>query len=114
MGCDYFIDKDLYIYYKNNKVTFINIDHEKGYFYEIDIDVDEEQYDKKYDECIREQLKPRMKPIIIYKNNNFINSNLETKYKKLIEDSINNKILNKNIWEDIIKIVKKESRYERD
>ena len=63
MGCDYFIDKDLYIYYKNN---------------------------------------------------NFINSNLEKKYKKLIEDSINNKILNKNIWEDIIKIVKKESRYERD
>ena len=112
MGCDYYINTDLCIYYYNNDIVYINLSHEKGYFYDFNLNEDDENYDKKYEYFINEQLKPAMEPIIIYENNKFINSNLEIKYKKLIENNIQN--FNTNVWNNIKKIVKKEYRYERD
>jgi chromosomal replication initiation ATPase DnaA len=52
-----------------------------------------------------------MKPITIYIDNNFNNESFEKKYKNIIEDEL--KKYNKK-WECIKKIMKKESRYERD
>ena len=111
MGCDYYIVKDLVIYYNDKNISYINLSRERGYFYDINYDEDEEDYEKKYNESINEQLKPNMKPIIIYSDNNFTNEPLEKKYKNIIEDELNK--YNKK-WECIKKIMKKESRYERD
>lgn len=88
MGCDFYIDTNLYIYYFNsNNISYISLSHDRGYFYESLLDEDNENYEKKYEEMHNEQLKARNKPIIIYDNNKFITPNLETKYKKLIEDN---------------------------
>ena len=112
MGCDYYIEKKLVIYYKDSSnCSYINLSHEKGYFYDLNYDEDEKDYENKYNEHINEQLKPNMKPIRLYIDNNFINEIFEKKYKKIINDEL--KISNRK-WEDIKKIIKKESRYERD
>lgn len=101
MGCDYYIDKNLYIYYKNNSnITFILLEHDQGYFYDKDDD----------DDDYKEQLKPRMKPVSIYLNDAFCKPHFEEKYKSLILQHLP---IDK-VWKDIFKIVKKESRYERD
>jgi hypothetical protein len=111
MGCDYYIDKNLVIYYINdNRREYINLEHNQGYFYDINIDSDDEDYDKKEEESVKEQLMPSMKPILIYKNNTFSKPIFEEKYKNLI---LQNLPENKT-WTDIQKIMKKESRYERD
>lgn len=110
MGCDYYIDTNLYIYYNNdNNRTDILLHHERGYFYEMNIDSDEEDYEEKTKKSIQEQLKPRMKPILIYENSVFCKPNFEEKYKDLILHHLPTD----KVWEDILKIVKKESRYER-
>lgn len=108
MGCDYYIRKDLVIYFNDN-ISYINLSHEIRYFHELNFDTDEEDYEKKYDD-INEQLKPDMKPITIYIDNNFTNESLEKKYKNIIEDKL--KRCNKT-WQYIRKIMKEESRYER-
>ena len=79
MGCDYYIYTDLVVYYKNgsNERTYIPLQHERGYYYDISVDSDEDGYDEK----IQEQL---------------------------------HHLPNNKTWEDIAKVVKKESRYERD
>lgn len=112
MGCDYYIDADLVVYYKNgsNERTYIPLQHERGYFYDTNIDSDEEGYDEKMAKSIAEQLEPRMKPIVIYKNDVFCKPNFEDKYKNMILHHLPND----KTWEDIAKVVKKESRYERD
>jgi hypothetical protein len=109
MGCDYYIDTDLIVYYKNEpnyNATYILLHQERGYFYEISIDSDEEGYNEK----IQEQLKPRMKPIVIYKDDVFSKPIFEEKYK----DRIIHYLPEDKTWTDIAKVVKKESRYERD
>jgi hypothetical protein len=53
---------------------------------------------------------PSMEPILIYKNNSFSKPIFEEKYKNFI---IQNLPENKT-WTDIKKIMKKESRYERE
>jgi len=104
MGCDYYIDTDLVVYYKNssNYKTYILLQHERGYFYDISVDSDEEG--------IQEQLEPRMKPIVIYKNDVFCKPSFEDKYKNMIIHHLPSD----KTWADIAKVVKKESRYERD
>ena len=108
MGCDYYIYKKLYIYYKNDRnTTLILLEHDRGYFYEINIDEDEEDYEEKIEKSIQEQLEPKMKPISIYLNDVFCKPSFEEKYKSLILQHLPRD----KVWEDIVKIVKKESRY---
>jgi len=108
MGCDYYINKSLYIYDFNNKLlSNINLEHSIGY-YSYFKDEDEEDYD--YNEYKKKILKLNMKPIVIYINNTFSKSFFEEKYKKIIDYELN--IKNKK-WNDINKILKKEERYER-
>ena len=76
----------------------------------MNIDSDEEDYAEKRAKSIAEQLEPRMKPILIYENSVFCKPNFEEKYKDLILHHLPND----KTWADILKVVKTESRYERD
>lgn len=112
MGCDYYIDKDLHIYFYNkNDYFLINLEHERGYFYEYPYDPDEEDYEQIMNEMIKEQLQPRMKPIVIYSNNTFTKPHFENKYKTMIESVINNDLYKD--WDDVKEIIKVEDRYLR-
>ena len=112
MGCDYYIDKNLYIYDNNDRIfASINLQHERGYYWFCSLlDEDEDGYDKELAEYIKSVLEPNMEPILIYNNNTFNKLSFENKYKKMIEYELNsyNKTLN-----EVNKIIKKENRYER-
>ena len=90
MGCDYYIDKDLHIYdYNDNEISYINLEHERGYYWFSSLfDEDEDGYDKELAKYIETRLEPSMKPIVIYSNNTFHKLSFENKYKKMIEDDI--------------------------
>ena len=46
MGCDYYIYKKLCIYLKNSDKNFdIELETERGYFYDINMDEDDERYE---------------------------------------------------------------------
>jgi hypothetical protein len=112
MGCDYYICKQLSIYYKDDFVaSFIELNIDRGYFYYPNIDSDDENYEKINNKYIKEQLTPHTEPIIIYENGAFNSSILEDKYKKLIEQELK---MNNKSWTNILKIIKEETRYERD
>ncbi len=108
MGCDYYIVKNLNIYYNDNDYLVVELNREKGY-YNFEYDDDEDDYEDKVNEYIKFCLTPEMKPIIIYVNNCFNKVNFEIKYKTLIENEIN-KYGKK--WCEITKIIKVEERYE--
>lgn len=110
MGCDYYIVKNLHIYYNDNTKSSVEIERDRGYYY-YDIDEDELDYEMKMEEYVQNMLTPKMKPIILYGDGGFVNIKYESKYKTLIEYEITKK--NKK-WEDIVKIIKVESRYERE
>lgn len=119
MGCDYYICKYLEISFENDKNTlYIEIECDKGYF-NFSLDEDDLDYDKKYREYVEEKLKPVMKDIVIYENGQFMSKNIETKYRYLIDSELKkyNDDSSSNYqkdWKNIINIVKKETRYERD
>ena len=102
MGCDYYIIKELHIYY-NNQVYYsiIELSREKCYFTDIDYDSDEEDYEEKVNKYKEYTLTPKMQPIIIFINNNFTKLLFETKYKDLIHTELN---INNKKWLDITKI----------
>jgi hypothetical protein len=108
MGCDYYILKVLHIYYNETDYLDIELNREKGYYYSYDSD--EENYEDKVSDYINDILTPKMKPIMLYENNNFIQPSFETKYKTIIDNEINK---NNMRWSHIHKIVKVEERYER-
>lgn len=111
MGCDYYIDDSLYIFYSNDKeLTYINLEKSKGYYTDyIFLDI-EDAPDYDYKTYKKETLEPSMKPIIIFMNNTFSKLSFENKYKELIDYEL--KICNKT-WDNVNKIIKKEERYER-
>lgn len=112
MGCDYYIDKDLYIYdYNDDIISYVNLEHEKGYYGFISgLDEDEDGYHTTVAQYIEITLEPSMKPIVIYSNNSFNKLSFENKYKKIIDDELNSL---KKTWDDVTKILKIENRYER-
>ena len=108
MGCDYYIDKSLYIYdYQDIILSYINLEKTRGYYWYCK---DEDELDYDYAAYIKEILEPSMEPIIIYINKSFTKLSFEKKYEKQIEYEL--KICNKT-WDDVNKIIKKEERYER-
>ena len=110
MGCDYYIEKGLRIYYNDNNYLYVELDINRRY-YNYQYDEDEEDYEKKVNAYIKDILTPLMEPIIIYNNNKFNTSILETKYKFIVENEIHNY---GKLWCEITKIIKVELRYERD
>ena len=117
MGCDYYIEKNLYIYYKDNSIHSLNIKKDKGYFYEIhhDMSIDLSLYNSS-EEVIKilkeHHLEPREIPSLIYSNNNFINDNVSKKYKMMLEYEMMNHDC--KTWDDIKHVVVMEERYQRD
>ena len=112
MGCDYYIIKALRIYYNENENDYLQVelDRERGYYFDIESDEDADDYETKVEEYIRERLTPKMAPIIIYHNGVFNKSGSETKYKSMIEKRMNSA---GKTWSEVIKVVKVEYRYER-
>jgi hypothetical protein len=84
MGCDYYISKDLHIYYGTNKFDYyiIELSRDKSYYY-YDYDEDEENYEQKVTEYKNNCLIPNMNPITIYNNNCFMDDKFESKYIKI-------------------------------
>jgi hypothetical protein len=66
MSCDYYIDKDLHVYDYNNTIfSYINLEHERGYYWFISLlDEDEDGYDNELSQYIKNKLEPNMKPIV--------------------------------------------------
>jgi len=112
MGCDYYIDKNLQIYnHDNTMLSFINLEHDRGYFwFTPELDEDEDGDDEEVQRYVKSILESTMKPIVIYSNNAFYKPSFENKYKILIENEL--KTIHKT-WSDVNNIVKIESRYER-
>lgn len=117
MGCDYYIIKELEIYFQYSIYVPICIELERnnGYF-NFNIDSDDPKYKELEEEYINNILTPSIKPIIIYEDNQFINEKYEIKYKYMIDNQL--KLYNerneiKKEYKDIRKICKVERRYER-
>lgn len=94
----------------------IQVERSRGDFYFGLLDEDEPDYEEKYEEYIKDALTPEMKPILIYENNQFVNSRLENKYNTLIQEHIvmYNKSHETHIdFKDILDITKIETRVER-
>jgi hypothetical protein len=104
MGCDYYIDTFLCIYCNSDtKPINLDLNHQKGYFFFPD-DLIEEEY-KKEKKAIFES---EIKPIIIYSNNDFSNSD----YKDMYIHLINYKIMGfGKCWDDIKTITKNTDKY---
>jgi hypothetical protein len=109
MGCDYYIDKVLDIYYNDTEFYSIRLERTRGYYFDM-YDEDDEFYEEKMKKYIEETLISQTKPITIYQNNSFTNEKVEIKYKALVEKYINDygKTLS-----DIVKILKVEVRQDR-
>jgi hypothetical protein len=87
----------------------LEIDNQRGY-YHIIYDEDDD-YEIKVNEYIKECLTPSIQPIIIY-DNKFIKPNYETKYKYIVEQFMEH-YGNGKKFNNITKIIKVEERYER-
>jgi len=132
MGCDFYIRVYLEIQHMNG-ISYCELPTIRGYYCDLECGVcdsdDDEmdyyynsiEYDALYENMKKICLTPR-KPVVIYDNNSFLSSKFETKYLPMIQNKINKKVMKINSrYEDtgiftnieqIIKIVKKEERYD--
>jgi hypothetical protein len=116
MGCDYYIEQNLYIHYNDNDSKCIRLRRDRGYYSDI---YDDFIMNVKYQnsnmtewEKIKEyHLEPRAQPYLVYTNNSFTNMYVLDRYQDMVKYEIVN--YNKN-WDDIKEIVILEERYERD
>jgi hypothetical protein len=117
MGCDYYIEHNLWIHYKNKCISYVNLYRERGYYYDyfdddgLLIDCDNES-DSLREKLKRYHLRPRTEPITIYANNTFINAEYSQKYNAILEFEIINH--DYKTWDDINEIILCEERTERD
>jgi hypothetical protein len=132
MGCDFYIYVYLEIQHING-ISYYELPTIRGYYCDLECgvyDSDDDEIDYYYNsieyKALYENMKkicltPR-KPVVIYNNNSFISSKIEMKYLPIIQNKINKKYVKKyaryedtgvftNI-EQIIKVVKKEERYD--
>jgi len=132
MGCDFYIHVYLEIQHING-ISYYELPTIRGYYCDLECgvyDSDDDKIDYYYNSieynALYENMKkicltPR-KPVVIYDNNSFISSKFEMKYLAIIQNKINKKYVKKNSrYEDtgiftnieqIIKVVKKEERYD--
>lgn len=117
MGYDYYVEKNLYIYYKDNSIQSLNVKKDKRYYYELDRD--RELNISSTDSCneIREKLKKYHleyvePPVLVYSNNSFTNAELSKRYKMILEYEMTNHDYKK--WDDIKDVVLMEERYQRE
>ena len=125
MGCDFYIRVYLEIQHMNG-ISYCELPTIRGYYCDLECGVcdsdDDEmdyyynsiEYDALYENMKKICLTPR-KPVVIYDNNSFLSSKFETKYLPIIQNKINSRCEDTGIFtniEQIIKVVKKEERYD--
>ena len=119
MGCDYYIETNLCIFYKDNTSNYVNLIRDRGYFTDCDdfIMNMEQRVSLKnnkmteWEKIKQFHLLPRTLPIIIYTNHSFTNNYLLNEYKEIIEFEMTNN--DYTTWDDIKEIVILEERYEQ-
>jgi hypothetical protein len=114
MGYDYYIERNLHIYYNDNSHNYITLNKDRGYYSDENDDFiiiarNENSNKSKWEKTREYYLTPREVPFLIYSNNSFINIYVSNQYKTLLESEMINKT-----WNDIKEIVILEERYERD
>ena len=107
MGCDYYIETNLWIHYDKG-FGYVKLSKDKGYYYNISKITDKIIYEK----LKNYHLEPKTIPIVIYENNTFINESVLNKYKSLLDKEIIQNDDKK--WHHVKKIVMAEHRYERE
>ena len=112
MGCDYYIDKNLYISYHNDDfVSYINLLHDRGYYSNMLYSHDDVvPYEMQLEEMRRIELELRMSPVLVYDEKQFTSKEFEETYSNMIQYEL--RCWNKN-WKDIHQVVMAEERYER-
>jgi len=116
MGCDYYIEHNLCIFYNDNTSNSINLNREKGYYSDYDdfimSIIDKSNSMSEWEKMKLYHLTPQAIPFSIYSNHSFNNEYLSNQYKDIIEfEMINNDY---KTWEDIKNIIILEERYARD
>ena len=103
MGCHYYIEQRLCIFYEDKSCYCMNVRREKGYYKKDSITQKLTELEK--------HLTQKETPSIIYTNRSYINKYVEKKYQPMVEfEMIHN--IDQN-WKDIKEIVVYEERYER-
>lgn len=132
MGADFYIYVYLEIEHING-TSYYEFDTERGYYCDCDCgrcdsDVEDENdqyyntpaYKELYENMKKMCLTPN-KPLVVYNNNTFVSSKLETKYLPFIQEKLKQKRVKYVRYTDtgvftsidqIIKITKKEERYD--
>ena len=115
MGCDYYIEQRLCIFYNDNSCYCMNLKRERRYFTDYDdfiMNINPQNSNLTEWEKIQQyHLTPNTSQVIIYKNHSYINEYVANKYEAMVEfEMIHN--IDQN-WADIKDIVVYEERYER-
>jgi hypothetical protein len=112
MGCDYYIEQNLWIKYTDESINYINLHRESGYYYDIGddddlwVNVEDREKLKEY------HLRPKTKPSVIYANHTFTNADYLHKYSAMLHFEMLNH--DYKTWDDIDEIVVVEERFQRD
>lgn len=111
MGCDYYIVKQLEIKYiddhDDEHETTIELDRQRGYFYDDDFDSDSddtnntETFNKRYGKYLTVTYEPKF----LFNNNKWKNDRIKDTYYNLIQGEIGNGLLTS--------VIKTEVRYLR-
>jgi hypothetical protein len=114
MGCDYYIEKNLCIYYNDDSSQYIRLERTRGYYSDYDyftmnMLVNSEKISE-WEKMKEYHLMPREIPTVIYNNNTFSNIYVSNQYKAMIEFNI----MNYKTWDDVKEIVILENRYPND
>jgi len=116
MGCDYYIEKNLCIYYTDDSSYCLTLERERGYYSDYDdfiIDMmDNSEKISEWEKMKECHLIPREMPTVIYANNTFSNIYVANEYGRMIESQIINNHC--KTWDDVKEIVILEERYPRD
>ena len=119
MGCDYYIEQNLWINYNDKSRSYINLHRERGYYYDIrDEDFDNgllanyrDTSDSLLEKLKKYHLRPKTEPFVIYANHTFTNVEYSHKYQAMLEfEMINHDY---KTWDDIKEIVIVEERFQR-
>lgn len=94
MGCDYYLTKEIHIDYINSKgnykKTFYEYGRKSGYFFDYDLDSDDENFEEKYRDRRNQELNniKTKDDIIIFDNGSYTSEFLKNKYKLMIKQAI--------------------------
>ena len=86
MGCDYYIEENLYIRYNDDTSNCIKLGRDRGYYYDVHDDfIMNMKYETEnmteWEKIKQYHLEPKAKPYLLYTNNSFTNMDVSDRYK---------------------------------